>query len=73
MELRHRGVDVILVVTTSSVHVLVEEPIHEVAPELCQSGGSDGISTRSCRGISRWGDIIVGICNNEKKMEREDK
>lgn len=68
VQLRHGGMDVELVVATSSVHVLVEVPVHKVAPELRKTGGGYGVSS-GCRGVcGRRGDIVIGIWK-----QREEK
>jgi len=62
VELRHGGMDVELVVAASSVHVLVEVPVHEGAPELGQPGGRNGIASGCRRRRARRGNVVIGIC-----------
>lgn len=47
VQLRHRGVNVLLIVAIATILVSVEEPVHEIAAQLGQAGGGDGIAS-SC-------------------------
>lgn len=47
VQLRHRGVYVLLIVAIAAILILVEVPVHEIAAQLGQTGGGNCIAPRS--------------------------